>query len=119
MHHTRVERCGQRGVLGKYCMHLHRMGRCEACSLVGNAVEFGQQRGIVIHGTHAATVSQNVLYEVRGAGLYIEDGNEMNNRVLHNVVVCPWPRLGPKRGCTVPGTDNAEADTSLNQVGSA
>lgn len=54
---------------------------------------------------------------VRGANLYLEDGNEMENRLLHNVAICPHARLGPMRGCTVPGTDNSEADTSLNQAG--
>ena len=41
----------------------------------------------------------------------------MYNRVLHNVAICPWAREGDKRGCTVPGTDNGEADTALNQAG--
>ena len=50
------------------------------------------QRGIVIHGTHESTVARNVVYDVRGASLYIEDGNEFDNRLLHNVAVCPWPR---------------------------
>ena len=39
------------------------------------------------------------------------------NRLEHNVAICPWAREGPRRGCTVPGTDNVEADTSLNQAG--
>ena len=115
--HTRVERCGQRGVKGKYCLHWHAVGRCPLCTFHSNAIEHGHQRGIVVHGTHEASVRDNVLSDVRGAGLYVEDGNEMGNAISHNVVVCPWPREGPMRGCTVPGTDNAEADTSLNQAG--
>ena len=65
--HTRVEKCGQRGVLGKYCLHFHLLGRCAACRLAGNAIEWGMQRGIVIHGTHEATVEANVVYDVRAA----------------------------------------------------
>ena len=60
---------------------------------------------------------ENIVYGVRGAGIYVEDGNEMSNMITHNVVICPWARDGPLRGCTVPGTDNAEADTALNQAG--
>ena len=41
----------------------------------------------------------------------------MENRILHNVAICPWAREGPMRGCTVPGTDNSEADTADNQAG--
>ena len=103
--YTRVEKCGQRGTLGRYCLHLHLMARCPQCLLRGNAIEFGHQRGIVVHGTHEAAVTDNVLYDVRGAGLYLEDGNEMANLLLHNVVICPWAREGPLKGCTVPGTE--------------
>jgi hypothetical protein len=46
-----------------------------------------------------------VLYNVRGAGIYIEDGNKMYNRVKYNVVTYPFP-FGSSvlHGCTVPGT---------------
>ena len=54
---------------------MHQMGECADCLFRGNAVEFGQQRGITVHGTHRATVSENVLTDVRGAGIYIEDGS--------------------------------------------
>ena len=67
--YTRVERCGQRGVLGRYCLHFHLIGACPDCLLQGNAIEHSHQRGIVIHGTHEATVSENVLYDVRGANI--------------------------------------------------
>ena len=115
--YTRVEKCGQRGSLGRYCLHFHLQSRCPSCYFRGNAIEHGHQRGIVIHGTHQARVEENVIFGVRGAGIYVEDGNEMGNVISHNVVICPWSREGPLRGCTVPGTDNAEADTVLNQAG--
>lgn len=118
MQYSRVEKCGQRGVRGKYCMHLHFMGQCPDCLIRGNAIENGQQRGIVLHETHRATVEDNVLSDVRGSGIFIEDGNELFNRILYNVVICPWPLYSTtKFGCTVPGTDNSQADTSVNQAG--
>jgi hypothetical protein len=80
-------------------------------------IEYGHQRGIVVHGTHQALVADNVLSDVRGAGIYVEDGNELSNRFLYNVVICPWSREGPLKSCTVPGTDNDQADTSLNHAG--
>jgi hypothetical protein len=116
--HTRVEKCGQRGVLGKYCLHLHVVGHCPGCRFAGNAIEYGHQRGIVVHGTHESRVRDNVLYDVRGAGIYVEDGNEMHNVIAHNVIICPFPLNDPQlHGCTVPGTDNDQSDTSLNQAG--
>ncbi len=122
---TRVEKCGQRGVAGKYCFHFHKVDNCHdengekksKCVLKNNVAEYGTQRGIIIHGTHNAIVEDNILYNVRGAGLYIEDGNEMYNKLRYNIVICPFPFDDPTYGgCTVPGTSNHIADTSDNQA---
>jgi hypothetical protein len=113
---VRVEKCGQRGILGRYCLHLHYRGNCPNCQICNNAIEYSQQRGVVIHGTHQSLVESNVLYDVRGANIYIEDGNEIGNTVSYNVAICPWD-FELAGGCTVPGTSNDEADTALNQAG--
>ena len=93
--HVRVEKCGQRGILGKYCLHPHLVGDCPDCVFDGNAIEYGHQRAINIHGTHRMLVSNNVMTDVRGAAIYIEDGNEMWNDLFYNVAICPW-KLGDK-----------------------
>ena len=106
--YTRVEKCGQRGILGKYCLHLHLISKCPECKIIGNAVEYGHQRGTIIHGTHLSTVESNVYNDVRGGIIYIEDGNEMYNRIFYNVAICPWAKFGEKRGCTIPGCNLIE-----------
>ncbi len=103
LQYTRIEKCGQRGILGKYCVHLHLINKCSDCKIVGNAVEYGHQRGTTIHGTHLATVENNVYNDIRGATIYVEDGNEMYNRIFYNVAICPWAKSGEKRGCSIPG----------------
>jgi hypothetical protein len=112
---VRIEYCGQRGIEGKYCTHLHHLNDCPDCQLINNAIEYSQQRGIVIHSTHRSNVESNVLYNVRGAAIYLEDGNEMYNRLAYNVAICPY--VFTEGGCTVPGTSNDQGDTSLNQAG--
>ena len=85
----------------------------------GNAIEYSQQRAVIVHGTHLATVSSmNVMSDVRGSGIFIEDGNEMFNLISHNVNLCPWARggAGTRRGCSLPGTDNLNADSATNQA---
>lgn len=57
---TKVEKCGQRGIEGKYCLHFHKSGDCPQCVFEKNAVEFGHHRGITVHGTHRSTVTHNV-----------------------------------------------------------
>ena len=116
--YARIEKCGQRGIQGKYCLHFHQMKACPNCLFKGNAIEFSQQRGIAVHGTHLSIVSENVLNDVRGTSIFIEDGNELYNRVEYNVAICPWAFNDPnKHGCTVPGTDDDQVDTANNQAG--
>jgi hypothetical protein len=91
------------------------MKDCPDCLYKNNAVEFGVQRGLIVHGTHRSMSDSNVFYDVRGANLYIEDGNEVNNTMANNVAICPWKFKD--EGCTVPGTSNDQGDTSLNQAG--
>lgn len=112
MQYTRVEKCGQRGVLGRYCIHMHFLNKCPQCLVRGNAIEFSQQRGIDIHQTHLSVTDYNVLSDVRGSNIFLEDGNEEYNYINYNVVICPWPIAGNKGGCSVPGTDYGLPDTS-------
>lgn len=86
--HTRIEFCGQRDVLARYCLHWHHVGSCPECKFTNNAIVEGQTKGITIHGTHDALVDNNVLWNARGAGIYIEDGNELHNTVSNNVIGC-------------------------------
>ena len=104
--------------MGKYCLHFHQLSDCPDCEFYNNAIEHSHQRGIIVHGTSRSTVENNILWDVRGAGVYIEDGNEYMNQIKYNVVICPWSLAHPTyHGCTIPGTDNAESDTPLNQAG--
>jgi parallel beta-helix repeat protein len=94
------------------------MGECHDCLFKNNAIENSQQRGIIVHDTHHTTVENNVLYNVRGANVYLEDGNEMWNTLAYNVAICPFAfRDNTYHGCTIPGTSNPTADTSDNQSG--
>ena len=85
---ARVENCG-RVALGEYCLHWHLVGDCPDCAFRGNVVEGGVNKGITLHGTHNATVDDNVVYDVRGASIYVEDGNEVGNTLSNNCLICP------------------------------
>ena len=65
------------------------MGECGdgRCVFEGNAVEFGMQRGLIVHNTHLARVSHNIFHDVRGPALYVQDGLEMWNRFEYNVAI--------------------------------
>ena len=109
--YARVTKGGQHGLAGKYPLHFHMAGDCPGCQFVGNAIEESSQRGIIVHGTHRCLVSENVLYDIMGSYIYVEDGNELENVISYNVAICPI-----KNGCKVGGTDNNQAD-DLQQSG--
>eukprot|EP00927_Polykrikos_kofoidii_P025548 TRINITY_DN2292_c0_g1_i5.p1 TRINITY_DN2292_c0_g1~~TRINITY_DN2292_c0_g1_i5.p1 ORF type:complete len:1175 (-),score=137.28 TRINITY_DN2292_c0_g1_i5:107-3631(-) len=88
--YARVEYCGQRDIMGRYCFHFHMMGNCPDCILKGNAVFDSQQIGITIHGTHHSSVDSNVVWDARAVGIYTEDGNEMHNVIQNNAIICSW-----------------------------
>ncbi len=45
--YARVEKCGQRGVLGKYCIHFHLNQKCKDCQAIGNAVLYLYQINLI------------------------------------------------------------------------
>lgn len=110
--YTRVEWCGQSaapppfgsGELGRYCLHMHHLSHCADCLIEGNAIEYGIEKGVTIHDTHDALVHGNVVWDLRGAGVYVEDGNEMNNTISENVVLCGDM---PKHECKIPHAQHA------------
>jgi hypothetical protein len=103
---TRVEKCGQKNIKGRYCMHFHQVRDCPECLFYGNVADDGSQRGFVVHGTHQAQVRDNIVHKVKGAGIYVEDGNELYNTFAYNVNICH-----EKDGCILRGaTDNGRAD---------
>lgn len=108
--HTRIENCGHDRTTGKYCAHTHLLGHCPECRISGNAIEDTENVGITIHGTHDVTVAQNVIWDARSVGIYVEDGNEMNNSFDDNVLVCSYYRSGAADGktneCFKKGEDN-------------
>ena len=44
--------------------------------------------GITVHGTHDSLVDQNIVWDAKANGLYIEDGNELRNTLSRNVMIC-------------------------------
>mmetsp|Transcript_117680 Transcript_117680/g.377616 ORF Transcript_117680/g.377616 Transcript_117680/m.377616 type:complete len:988 (+) Transcript_117680:2-2965(+) len=88
--YARFEFCGRRDFLGMYCLHLHMCKSCPECVIQGNAVVDGQQVGITIHDTHQALIDNNVVWDARAAGIHTEDGNEMNNIISNNVLICSF-----------------------------
>ncbi|HNP25994.1 MAG TPA: G8 domain-containing protein [Nitrosomonas sp.] len=80
--------------IGRYPVHMHHlMGPINEANdgyqfvFVGNAVENGAKWGITVHNSHFGLVDNNVVYDVEGAGIITEEGNERENVFSNNFVV--------------------------------
>ena len=72
-------------------MHFHLCGPMPGSTVRSNAVHNSLQRGYVIHATHQLTAQDNVAFNTTGHTFMFEDGIEMNNTLLHNLVITSNP----------------------------
>ncbi|HEX8575543.1 MAG TPA: G8 domain-containing protein [Flavobacterium sp.] len=90
-----IKRGGQAGKLGRYPFHWHMLsyqGNTTLPDVTGqyirnSTINQSAQRGIVIHGTNGTEVSNNVVYDVRGHGIFTEDAVERRNIINGNLVL--------------------------------
>jgi hypothetical protein len=76
---SKFTHCGQEGLLGRYCLHMHMAGDMSHSYIKSNSIHHSFQRATTIHGTHGTVVSNNVAYHVLGHTYFVEDGGEMFN----------------------------------------
>lgn len=83
--------------IGRYSMHFHHLtGVLQdngyqftvlGNSVVQNSIVHDFKWGIAVHGSHYGLISQNVVYNARGAGIVTEDGSETGNVFDKNFVL--------------------------------
>jgi hypothetical protein len=79
---------GQAAVLGRYPLHWH-MQRDSGYGQYARrcSIHTSHNRGITLHGTHGVQVERNVVHDVTGHAVFLEDGVETGNRCTGNLVV--------------------------------
>src|SRR5215470_17739485 len=85
---------GQGGRIGHYPVHFHHARKTQDAQssrpptyVMDSSVWDSMTRWIVLHGTHDVTLARNVGYKSIGHGFYLEDGSEINNKLLANLGV--------------------------------
>lgn len=85
---------GQGGRLSHYPVHFHHARKTRNPAkpeldsfVVDSSIWDSMTRWIVLHGTHDVTLARNVGYKSIGHGFYLEDGTEINNKLLGNLGV--------------------------------
>ena len=95
VHGVTIRRAGQRGRLGRYPFHWHRLsydatrwiGDTAGQYLSASVIDGSANRGIVIHATNGLLVADNVVHDVRGHGVFTEDAVERRNTIRGNLVL--------------------------------
>lgn len=90
-----IRRGGQRGALGRYPFHWHMLsyappmwiGDATGQYIRNSVIHESSNRGIVVHGTNGVVVADNVVYDVRGHGIFTEDASERRNVFEGNLVL--------------------------------
>jgi parallel beta-helix repeat protein len=91
-----LRQMGQAGIEGRYPLHWHMLSYGASGQLLGDAVGHfvrnssiwnSRQRCIVIHGTNGVTITNNVCYDIKGHGIFLEDGVERRNVIEGNLVM--------------------------------
>lgn len=63
---------GWSGILGRYPLHFHQVGTAAGSWVRNVLVRDSYHRGIVLHDTHDVVVENNVTFETKGYGYYVE-----------------------------------------------
>ncbi|XP_072303332.1 fibrocystin-L-like [Eucyclogobius newberryi] len=86
--YVEIYNAGQAFRLGRYPIHWHLMGNIDYKSYVrGCSIHHTFNRAVTIHNTHRLLVEHNVVYNVMGGALFIEDGIETENILQYNLAV--------------------------------
>ena len=83
--HVELENMGQRGVLGRYPIHWHRMGDASGNYLKGAAIHHNNNRCVTVHASDNLLIENNTCFETPGHTFFLEDGAERGNVFRHNL----------------------------------
>ncbi|XP_052830942.1 fibrocystin-L [Octopus bimaculoides] len=82
---------GQAFRLGRYPIHFHLNGDMSKSYVRGCSVHRSFNRAINVHGSHNTLVEHNVVYDIMGGAIFLEDGIETGNTFQYNLVVFAKP----------------------------
>ncbi|MFK7885258.1 MAG: G8 domain-containing protein [Gammaproteobacteria bacterium] len=81
------QRMGQQKILGRYPVHWHHAGLVTGQYLRNSSIHDSASRCVALHNTHQADIRNNLCYNVVGHAIFLENGNEIENTLIGNLVV--------------------------------
>ena len=86
-----VTKVGQGLKLGKYPIHFHLAGNVSKSYVDNCSVHVGFNRAVAIHGVSNLRFQNNVVFNIRGHAVFLEDGTETRNVIANNLVAVVRP----------------------------
>jgi len=80
-------RMGQNLTLARYPIHWHLIGDAKGQYIKNSAIHNTFNRCVTMHGTNFLRVENNVTYDNVGHCIFMEDGIEHGNEIVHNLVI--------------------------------
>lgn len=91
-------RMGQRKILGRYPFHWHGLQNAgEGQYIKNSSIHHTYNRAVTIHATNGTLVDNNVAYHNLGHAFFMEDGDEVKNKITNNlglVTISPGKEYG-------------------------
>ena len=84
---TEFNRMGQNLTLARYPIHWHLIGDAKGQYIKNSAIHNTFNRCVTMHGTNFLRVENNVTYDNVGHCIFMEDGIEHGNEIVHNLVI--------------------------------
>jgi len=78
---------GQAFKLGRYAIHFHMIGNVHKSYIRGNSMNTSFNRAFTMHGTSYLRIINNVVYNVMGHNIFIEDAVERFNQIHDNLII--------------------------------
>ncbi|MEM9043739.1 MAG: cadherin-like domain-containing protein [Pseudomonadota bacterium] len=78
---------GQAGILGRYPAHWHESGDVTGQYIENSSVHHSFNKGITVHNTQGALVSDNVVYETISHSYYLEQSDTHGNDLIDNLAI--------------------------------
>ncbi|OAF68924.1 hypothetical protein A3Q56_03331, partial [Intoshia linei] len=78
---------GQAFRIGRYPIHFHINGNMTGSYVKGCSIHKTYNRAINIHNSHNILLERNVIYDVMGGAVFLEDSIERENIIQYNLLV--------------------------------
>ncbi len=100
-----VRNAGQAFRLGRYAIHWHMVGNLRESYQRNCSIHNSWNRGTAIHGVNYLSLENNLVYNVMGHAVFIEDGVEQYNFLNRNLGIKVLPSMNLLNTDQVPDSE--------------